>query len=271
MKRTICLLIAALMLICATLACAKESAPADPAASVDLPDNSVKTPAAPAATAAPTAEPTEKPTVEPTEEPTPEPTEEPTPEPTEEPTVPDAPGSRRVYVAEIDAEISLPEGYVIFGEDNIPTDEMLASISFPEAYGSAKEFIEYRCRGIVAMVYPGGKPMYESLQIMIRLSDEVPASGDSLANLSEEAYDAFASAVAESFGADGYETVEGNGMRFVVCRFEKGSASSCAYVTAINGKVYKFVGSVDTFHIETVTVDQQAALEYIALSMRCNG
>lgn len=111
LKRWACLILAALVLMCAAFAEEGGSqVEVDPPAEVQTDPTPSPTPEAPAEpTPTPTPEPAEEPTPEPVEEPTPEPTVELTPEPTAEPTPTPEP------VPTIVIRVSSPEGLAVSG------------------------------------------------------------------------------------------------------------------------------------------------------------
>ena len=253
MKKTIRLLVAVLLAASLACACADKPAQPDAAANTARPAEATEA-AAPTEETADTEAPAEE-TAAPTD--TPEPTEEP-------PSVTEAPGSSRYLVSYIDAYVSFPEGYVLFDPYNLPTEEMCESIEFP--YDALDEFIATRCtRSCVA--FSGGTPYSESMQVKLYWTEAEPISGDSFADLSDDEFDAAARSLAEKNGAEGYESVEGNGLRYAALSFEAGSAHCVSYITVTNGGTYTIRAS----SLEEITPAQRAEIEYMALSMKLKG
>ncbi len=244
MKRIICIGLA-LVMLAAFASCAEKNANESNAKEPDLDKETVTEPVTVEATAQDTA------TDEPSES-TPMPSEEGTPE-----------RMVQYYVPALKGTIAVPEDYYVFIDGGDYTDEMCAAV------GLARDQVEtyMSATGVQVYIIPKGDQFAKSkFRILLHVKDK--KYGDvTFADISESEYNLYASSIISGFekhGADGYQTVEKNGLRFMLFNYVF-SCYSYRYATVINGHmIYTYGEKADK---QPLSPEQEADVAAIAVSM----
>lgn len=171
--------------------------------------------------------------------------------------------STRYSITALNGSISVPNNYNIYALDVPYTDEMCYSQGIdPEGLRLALSLMDNN-----ALIIPADE-QYSSVSQKIYLKVKEKKYQDiTLSELSKTEYELLASTIVSSFKAEQYETVEGNGLRFFVFKYNQGLGYTCRYATILNGHmIYVYSTTGDT----SISPEQQNVLEYIALSIKAN-
>ena len=168
-------------------------------------------------------------------------------------------GIVKYYIPEMDATISVPEEYCVFGKDIDYTDEMCY-----EAGVEPSKLALYLSLSFdqVHIIPRGDSFSAPSIEIRVKVKDN-KYEGIDLADLSDWEYKLLADALISSFSAE-YTTLEKNGMRFLVFDWNGPTGMSYRYATIIGGDMIYVYASVAGSEI---TPEQRELLESIATSI----
>ena len=173
----------------------------------------------------------------------------------------DAPNCTRYDFPSEKVSISVPNDYNVYSLEIPYTDEMCRSQGVgPENMKAGLSAMDNN-----ALIIPANDPYSEiNYKIYLKVKDK-KYENITLSELSKTDYETLASTIVSSFKVADYETVEGNGLRYFVFKYDRGTGNTCRYATILNGHmVYVYAVTGDT----PITQEQQSVLEYIALSIK---
>lgn len=173
----------------------------------------------------------------------------------------DSPDSERYDIPALKGSVSIPNGYYVFAEDIPFTDQMCEDIGVkPDNMKTGIGMLQGQ-----TLIVPADEP-YETSEPHIYIKVKEKKYDDiTLSDLSDSDYELLATTIVSSFGVTDYETVEGNGLRFIVFTANQGLGNVCRYATILNGHmIYIYISTGDS----VITDQQRAVLNYIALSIR---
>ncbi len=169
-------------------------------------------------------------------------------------------GAVKYYIPEMNATISVPEEYYVFGKDIDFTDEMCR-----EAGVEPSKMKQYLSMSFdQAFIIPRGDSFTEpSIQIRVKVKDN-KYPGTDLSKMSETEFQQTADALVSGFSVDQYSQLEKNGMRFVIFESNGPIEKTYRYATIIDGDMIYIYASVAGSEI---TTEQRDLLESIATSI----